>query len=162
MKEMNVKLGENKGNVRMILSDGTPYPERGSINFADRQVDPSTGAMTFEAVFKNEGNLLRPGQYVKLGLVTEFRRNALLIPQRSVNEMQGMFQVFTLADSNKLELKLVKVGPAYNMSYVIEDGIKNNEKIVIGGTQMLRNGMVITPNVKTWSPDSTNISSLMN
>ncbi|MCU0407512.1 MAG: efflux RND transporter periplasmic adaptor subunit [Bacteroidales bacterium] len=162
LKENNVKLGENKGNVRMILSDGTNYPERGSINFGDRQVDPSTGAMTFEATFNNDGNLIRPGQYVKLRLVTEYRKGALLIPQRSVNEMQGMFQVFTVADSNKLAIKLIKVGPAYNMSYVIEGGLKKDDRIVVGGTQLLRNGSIIKPDEKSWSPDSTNLSKITN
>ena len=96
-------MGEKGDNVKMTLADGTLYPLKGKINFADRQVDPSTGAMTLEAQFKNTDNLLRPGQYVKLKLVTDIGNNALLIPQRAVNEMQGLFQVFTVADSNKLD-----------------------------------------------------------
>jgi membrane fusion protein (multidrug efflux system) len=131
------------------------------MNFADRQVDPSTGALTLEAQFRNVDNILRPGQYVKLRIVTEFRKEALLIPQRTVNEMQGLFQVLTVADSNKLEIKMIKIGNQYNMSYIVEGGLKKGDKIVIGGTQMLRSGSVITPLEKTWSPDSTNISSLV-
>ncbi len=76
--------------------------------------------------------------------------------------MQGMFQVFTVADSNKIDLKLIKIGPAYNMSYIVESGLNPQERIVIGGTQMLRQGRVIKPVEKTWSPDSTNISSIIN
>jgi membrane fusion protein (multidrug efflux system) len=132
------------------------------MNFADRQVDPSTGAMTLEAEFKNMDNILRPGQYVKLKLITEFRNNSLLIPQRAVNEMQGSFQVFTVADSNKLELKFIKLGPRYNMSYIVVQGLSKGDRIVIGGTQMLRSGSVIKPIEKNWSPDSTNISSIIN
>ncbi len=74
--------------------------------------------------------------------------------------MQGLFQVFTVADSNKLVLKLIKPGPRYNMSYIVEQGLNQGDKIVIGGTQMLRSGSVINPVIKTWSPDSTNISSI--
>jgi membrane fusion protein, multidrug efflux system len=162
MEKMKIKLGAAGDVVKMTLSDGSLYPLKGKLNFADRQVDPSTGAMTLEAEFKNTDNLLRPGQYVKLKLVTELRDNALLIPQRTVNEMQGSFQVFTVADSNKLDLKLIKLGPRYNMSYVVEEGLIKGEKIVIGGTQMLRGGSVITPIEKQWSPDSTNISSIIN
>ena len=162
MQEMGLKLGEKGDVVKMTLDDGTMYPLKGKINFADRQVDPSTGAMTLEAEFKNTDNLLRPGQYVKLKLVTELRNNAILIPQRAVNEMQGSFQVFTVADSNKLNLKLIKLGPRYNMSYVVEHGLSKGERIVIGGTQMLRSGSVISPIEKQWSPDSTNISSIIN
>jgi membrane fusion protein (multidrug efflux system) len=101
MQEMKVKLGQGGDVVTMVLADGSLYPLKGKMNFADRQVDPSTGAMTLEAQFKNTDNILRPGQYVKLRLITELRKNSLLIPQRAVNEMQGSFQVFTVADSNK-------------------------------------------------------------
>jgi membrane fusion protein (multidrug efflux system) len=162
MKEMGGKIGERGDVVKMILSDGSVYPLKGRMNFADRQVDPSTGAMTLEAQFKNEDNLLRPGQYVKLRLVTEYRVKSLLIPQRAVTEMQGLFQVFTVTDSNKLEIKIIKPGPIYNMSYVVEQGLNQGDKIVIGGTQMLRSGSLINPVHKTWSPDSTIISSLTN
>jgi membrane fusion protein (multidrug efflux system) len=160
MQSMNIRLGEKGDNVKMILSDGSSYPVKGRLSFADRQVDPSTGAMTLEALFKNSDNLLRPGQYVRLKIVTEFRENALLIPQRAVNEMQGLFQVFTVGDSNKINIRLIKPGPSYNMSYIVESGLTKQDKIVIGGTQMLRSGVIIKPSEKTWSPDSTNISSI--
>jgi membrane fusion protein, multidrug efflux system len=162
MQAMKVKMGQGGDNVRMVLADGSIYPLKGKMNFADRQIDPSTGAMTLEAEFKNVNNLLRPGQYVKLRLITEFRKAALLIPQRAVNEMQGMFQVYTVADSNKIDLKLIKLGPVYNMSYIVESGLSPQEKVVIGGTQLLRAGSVIKPVDKNWSPDSTNISSIIN
>lgn len=162
LQEMKVKMGQGGNTVRMVLADGSIYPIKGKMNFADRQVDPSTGAMTLEAEFKNIDNLLRPGQYVKLRMVTEFRKDALLIPQRAVNEMQGLFQVYTVADSNKIDLKQVKIGPAYNMSYIVESGLTPQERVVIGGTQMLRAGTFIKPVEKKWSPDSMNIASVIN
>jgi len=162
MQSMGITLGARGEVVKMTLDDGTLFPLKGKINFADRQVDPSTGAMTLEAQFKNMDNLLRPGQYVKIRLVTELRDNALFIPQRAVNEMQGLFQVFTVADSNRLEIKLIKLGPRYNMSYIVEEGLKQGDKIIVGGTQLLRSGSIINPVIKTWSPDSTNISSIIN
>ena len=162
MQTMGVKLGAKEDNVKMTLADGTSYPLKGKLNFADRQVDPSTGALTLEAQFRNTDNLLRPGQYVKLKLVTEFRNSALLIPQRAVNEMQGLFQVYTVGDSNKISIKLLKLGPSYNMSYIVEEGLTKEDRIVIGGTQMLRSGSIISPISKAWSPDSTNISTISN
>jgi membrane fusion protein, multidrug efflux system len=162
MQQMKVSMGERGDVVKMVLSDGTLYPIKGKMNFANREVDPSTGAMTLEAQFKNTDNIIRPGQYVKLKLVTEYRNNAILIPQRSVSEMQGLYQVFTVADSNKLTLKLIKIGPQYNMSYIVDGGLSKGDRIVVGGTQMLRSGSVITPVEKQWSPDSTNISSIIN
>ena len=162
MQTMGVKLGAKEDNVKMTLADGTSYPLKGKLNFADRQVDPSTGALTLEAQFRNTDNLLRPGQYVKLKLVTEFRNSALLSPQRAVNEMQGLFQVYTVGDSNKISIKLLKLGPSYNMSYIVEEGLTKEDRIVIGGTQMLRSGSIISPISKAWSPDSTNISTISN
>jgi membrane fusion protein (multidrug efflux system) len=158
LQEMGVKLGEKADNVKMTLADGSAYPLKGKLSFADRQIDPSTGALTLEAVFKNTDGILRPGQYVKLKLTTDYRENALLIPQRAVNEMQGIYQVFALGDSNKLNVRLLKLGPAYNMSYIVESGLTKQDKIVIGGTQMIRSGSIVTPIEKKWSPDSTNIS----
>jgi membrane fusion protein (multidrug efflux system) len=162
MQEMGVKMGEKGDNVKITLGDGSTYPIKGKMILADRQIDPSTGAMTLEAQFRNTDNIIRPGQYVKLKLVTEYRNDALLIPQRAVNEMQGLFQIFTVGDSNKIAIKLIKLGPSYNMSYIVESGLTKQDKIVIGGTQMLRSGSIITPKEKTWSPDSTNISSIIN
>jgi membrane fusion protein (multidrug efflux system) len=162
MQKMGITLGSKADNVKMTLSDGTTYPLKGKLNFVDRQVDPSTGALTLEAEFRNADNILRPGQYVKLKLITDYRENVMLIPQRTVSEMQGLYQVFTVADSNKLEIKLITIGPRYNMSYIVEGGLKEGDRIVIGGTQLLRSGTVINPVLKTWSPDSTNISSIIN
>ena len=162
MQTMGIKLGAKADNVKMTLADGTFYPLKGKLNFADRQVDPSTGALTLEAEFRNTDNILRPGQYVKLRIVTDYRQNALLIPQRAVNEMQGLFQVYAVGDSNKISIKLLKLGPSYNMSYIVEEGLTKEDRIVIGGTQMLRSGSMISPISKTWSPDSNNISTISN
>jgi membrane fusion protein (multidrug efflux system) len=72
--------------------------------------------------------------------------------------MQGIFQVFIVGDSNKVAIKMIKPGPAYNASYIVEGGLAKGDKIVVGGTQLLRNGSFIKPDEKTWSPDSTNVS----
>ena len=160
LQGIKFSIGDRGDVVTMILSDGTLYPLKGKMNFADRQVDPSTGAMTLESQFKNSDNILRPGQYVKLRLVTDFRDGAILIPQRAVIEMQGLFRVFTVADSNKVEIKNIKLGPAYNISYVVESGLTTSDRVVLGGTQLLKSGSVIEPIDETWSPDSTSFSSV--
>ena len=76
--------------------------QKGQFSFANREVDPSTGAITLEALFDNPDKLLRPGQYVKVQVAAEIAKNALVIPQRSVIEMQGIYQVYVLGDSNKV------------------------------------------------------------
>ncbi|WP_281297730.1 efflux RND transporter periplasmic adaptor subunit [Flavobacterium limnophilum] len=154
-REVNKENSSLKGagqSISLKLSDGSLYPQTGKISFADRQIDPTTGAITFEASFPNPDKLLRPGQYVKVGLVTDVRANAFLIPQRSVIEMQGIYQVYVLGDSSKVHMQIVKPGPAYKDGYVIEDGLKSGDKIAMGGTSLLKNGSVITPKLIQWQP----------
>lgn len=141
--------------VSLKLSDGSTYPETGRVSFADRQIDPSTGAITFEAAFANPDKLLRPGQYVKISLLTDVRKNAIVIPQRAVIEVQGIYQVYVLGKDNKVNMQIVKPGPSVKDGYVIEDGLKPGDKIAMGGTSLLKNGSVITPKIIQWQLGQT-------
>jgi membrane fusion protein, multidrug efflux system len=143
-------------NIKLVLSDGSPYPYTGTFSFTDRQIDPSTGAMTLEATFTNPDKILRPGQYVKVQVVTDVRKNALVIPQRSVIEMQGIFQVFVLGDSSKVHLQIITPGPAFKDAYIVEDGLKAGDKIAMGGTSLLKTGSPITPKNTEWQPGLPN------
>ena len=154
-REINKENSSLKGagqSISLKLSDGTMYPQIGKMSFADRQVDPTTGAITFEAAFPNPDKLLRPGQYVKIALVTDVRKDALVIPQRAVIEMQGIYQVYVLGDSSKVKMQIIKPGPSYKDGYVIEDGLKSGDKIALGGTSLLKNGSVIIPKNTPWQP----------
>ncbi|MFN8135822.1 MAG: efflux RND transporter periplasmic adaptor subunit [Bacteroidales bacterium] len=139
-------------SISLKLSDGTLYPHTGKLNIVDRQIDPTTGAMTFEATFPNPEKILRPGQYVKVLVVTDVRKDALLVPQRAVIEMQGISQVFLLGDSSKVQMKIITTGPTYKDAYLVEDGLAAGDKIAFGGSQLLRNGTVITPKTIDWQP----------
>jgi membrane fusion protein, multidrug efflux system len=139
-------------SIALKLGDGTTYPQTGQLSIVDRQIDPSTGAMTFEASFPNPDKLLRPGQYVKVLVVTDVRKNALLIPQRAVIEMQGISLVYLLGDSSKVAMKIIQTGPTYKDAYIVVDGLSAGDKIAFGGTQLLRNGTVITPKQTNWQP----------
>jgi membrane fusion protein (multidrug efflux system) len=150
-KKNSSLVGAGK-SVSLLLSDGSVYPETGRISFADRQIDPTTGAVTFEAAFANPDKLIRPGQYVKIGVVTDVHKNALLIPQRSVIEMQGVFQVYVVDNNNKVDMKMVQIGPSYKDSYIVAEGLTANDKIALGGTSLLKSGSVITPKIIEWTP----------
>jgi len=155
VREINKEGSQLKGagqNISLKLSDGSLYPQTGKLSFADRQIDPTTGAMTLEAAFPNPDKLLRPGQYVKVVVVTDVRNNALLVPQRAVIEMQGISQVYVLGDSSKVVTKIIMTGPTYKDAYVVEDGLAAGDKIAFGGTQLLRNGTIITPKPTEWQP----------
>ncbi|OXA79395.1 membrane fusion protein, multidrug efflux system [Flavobacterium aquidurense] len=149
-KDSNLKNAAK--TISILLSDGSIYSEKGKISFADRQIDPATGAVTFEAAFANPQQLIRPGQYVKVIVTSDIRKNALIIPQRSVIEMQGITQVYVLGKDNKVEMKAIQLGPAFKDSYIVTDGLTANDKIALGGTSQLKSGNVITPKIQEWTP----------
>jgi len=137
--------------LELILSDGSSYPEKGSFFFADRQVDPKTGAIRMAGIFPNPGNVLRPGQYGRVRAVTATKDEALLVPQRAVSELQGSYQVAVVGGDNKIEMRTVKVGERSGSLWVIEDGLKAGETVVVEGTQKVKPGAVVEPKPYTGS-----------
>ena len=131
--------------LELILSDGSTYPEKGSFFFADRQVDPKTGAIRMAGIFLNPGNVLRPGQYGRVRAVTATKSGALLVPQRAVSELQGSYQVAVVGGANKIEMRTVKVGERSGTQWIIEDGLKAGEIVVVEGTQKIKPGAVVNP-----------------
>ena len=148
----NLGLKKAGQNISLVLSDGSLYPETGHLSFTDRQVDPTTGAVTVEAAFANPDRLLRPGQYVKINVVTDIRKDALVIPQRAVIEMQGIYQVFVVDKDNKVQMKIIQVGPSFKDAYIVTDGLAAGDRIAMGGTSLLKNGSQITPKASDWKP----------
>jgi membrane fusion protein (multidrug efflux system) len=131
--------------LELILSDGSTYPEKGSFFFADRQVDPKTGAIRMAGIFLNPGNVLRPGQFGRVRAVTATKSDALLVPQRAVSELQGSYQVAVVGGANKIEMRTVKVGERSGTQWIIEDGLKAGEIVVVEGTQKIKPGTVVNP-----------------
>src|SRR5712692_10460898 len=131
--------------LELILSDGSTYPEKGSFFFADRQVDQKTGAIRMAGIFPNPGNVLRPGQFGRVRAVTATKPAALLIPQRAVSELQGSYQVAVVGADNKIEMRTVKVGERSGTQWIIEDGLKAGETVVVEGTQKIKPGAVVSP-----------------
>lgn len=131
--------------LQLVLSDGTTFPQKGSFLFADRQVDPKTGAIRLAGVFQNPGNMLRPGQFGRIRATTSTRDDALLVPQRAVAELQGSYQVAVVGDDNKVTLRPVKVGEKVDQNWIINDGLKAGERVVVEGTQKVRPGVVVKP-----------------
>src|SRR5216684_811755 len=110
--------------LELILADGTSYPQKGSFFFADRQVDPKTGAIRMAGVFPNPGNVLRPGQYGRVRAVTSTKEEALLVPQRAVTELQGSFQVAVVGGDNKIAIRPISVGERVGSMWIIESGVR--------------------------------------
>jgi membrane fusion protein (multidrug efflux system) len=126
--------------VRLILSDGSVYPFEGQLLFAERQVNPKTGTLAVTALFPNPKNLLRPGQAGRIRLGFEERKGAVLVPQRAVNEMEGLFQVAVVSPDGVAHVVPVKVGPSYGNQFVIESGLKGGEQVVTEGFAKAKDG----------------------
>jgi membrane fusion protein (multidrug efflux system) len=132
-------------NLELILADGSVYPERGKASVANREVDVKTGTMTILALFPNPRNLLRPGQYAKVRATTETRKGALLVPQRAVQELQGSHQVAVVGADSKVSMRTVKAGARVGDLWVIDEGLKPGERIVVEGLQKVREGATVNP-----------------
>ncbi|PIU53210.1 MAG: efflux transporter periplasmic adaptor subunit [Deltaproteobacteria bacterium CG07_land_8_20_14_0_80_60_11] len=137
---------EDKGpNLDLILADGRVFPHKGRLYFADRQVDERTGTIKIATLFPNPGNILRPGQFAKIRALIETQKGALLVPQRAVNELQGRFQVAVVGPDNKVDLRWVKVGERAGPLWVIDEGLKPGERVIVEGVQKVKAGMPVTP-----------------
>ena len=146
------KLKEREPNLELILADGSVHDYKGKINFVDRGVDPSTGAVLIQASFPNPTGLIRPGQFAKVKALIYYKEDGILIPQRCINELQGMFSVLIVNKENKIESRRVEAGRKYNDFWLITDGLTADEKIVYEGIQKVKEGMIIKPIVKEVKP----------
>jgi len=129
----------------LILQDEKTYSLRGTFIFADRQVDTGTGTILVAVSFPNPGNVLRPGQFGRVRAVMSVEKDALLVPQRAVTELQGGDQVAVVGNDNKVSIKTVKVGETAGAMSVIEVGLQANDRIVIEGTQNIKDGAIVNP-----------------
>ena len=132
-------------NLELILSDGSVHNHKGKYEFIDRDVDPTTGAILVQASFPNPENIIRPGQFARVKALVHTIEDGILIPQRSVMEMQGIHNVYVINNENKVELRRIIVGPTIDSFWLVEEGLKNGEKVVYEGLQKVKPGMTVNP-----------------
>ena len=132
-------------HLELILADGSTYAHEGTFYFADRQVNESTGAIRLAGLFPNPDNILRPGGYGKVRAAIRIQKDALLVPQRAVSELQGGYQIAAVDDANKVSIRTVKVGDRVGSEWIIADGLKPGERVVAEGVQKVRPGMQVNP-----------------
>jgi RND family efflux transporter MFP subunit len=131
--------------VEIILADGTLYPRQGKFSAVDRQVDNQTGTIRLAALIPNPDNVLRPGQFVRVRVTVRTMHGALLVPQRAVNELQTSFELAVVGADNKAEIRSVKVGERVGSLWVVEDGLKPGERVVVEGLQKVRDNELVKP-----------------
>ena len=143
----------NKLEWQLRLSDGSIYPHKGRFYALDRQVDVRTGAILVKVQFPNPRNVLRPGGFGNISTVVRVQKNAMLVPQRAVNELQGGYLVAVIGLDNKVSVLPIKVGPKVDTMWIVNEGLKPGDRIVAEGVQKVRNGMEVL--AKPFQPESS-------
>jgi RND family efflux transporter MFP subunit len=126
--------------LQLLLPDGSAYERTGTIYFADRAVNPATGAIRIAGVFANPNNLLRPGAYGRVRASVKTHDGALLVPQRAVIELQGSHQVAVVGSDNKVRIRPVTVGERVGRMWIVTEGLKAGERVVVEGLMKVRDG----------------------
>ena len=142
---VDMLAASNPEPLQLTLANGNIYPQVGRIVFTDRQVDGQTGTIRIVGAFPNPGNILRPGQFAKVRALTGNNANAVLVPQRSVTELQGSYEVAVVGSDNKVTVRKVSVGDRFGSLWVIRDGLKVGEHVISEGTQKVREGSTVAP-----------------
>jgi RND family efflux transporter MFP subunit len=132
------------GSLTLILADGSVYPRTGMFQTADREIDRKTGTIRISATFPNPARTLRPGQFGRVRAETGVRDDALLVPQRAVNELQGSFEVHVVAAGNTVSTRTVKVGERVGGRWIIDQGLQAGDRVVVEGAPA-RDGTVVSP-----------------
>lgn len=129
--------------LQLILSDGSIFPHKGKIKFINREVNAVTGAILIQSIFPNPNRLIRPGQFARVRAAVKTIPNALLVPQRCVNEVQGNYSVMRVNANSEVEQVNIKLGQAYKDYFIVNDGLSANDKVVFEGLQSAKNGSLV-------------------
>lgn len=142
----------NVRNVEMILADGSIHDYPGRVVAADASIDPQTGTFTLEADFPNPDSIVIAGQFARVRVVIDDRKDALLIPQRAISELQGNFRVFVVGADGTVEMRSIEPGPPVGQLTLVNSGLKAGEQVAIEGLLQLREGATIKPRLVQFPP----------
>jgi len=137
----------------MILADNSLYPFKGHLRSVERAVDLTTGTLPVEAEFPNPDKVIRPGQFGRIRVVLEERENAILVPQRSVQEIQGAKAVLVVGQDNKVALRTIAASERSGDFFIVTEGVKPGERVVVEGIQKARPGTVVSPTTQAVSQE---------
>jgi len=137
--------GPTANSMEMIMADGNVFPYKGRFIVADRAVDLKTGTLSLIAEFPNPEHLLRPGQFGRVRLAAEVVENAILIPQKAVMEMQSAKVVYVVTADNKVQLRSLTLGDRVGQDYIVTEGLKAGERIVVDGILKVKPGATVAP-----------------
>lgn len=131
-------------DIQLTLTDGTVYSHPGKLGVIDRAVDTATGTLGLQIEFPNPELLLRPGQYGRVRILLENKANAMLVPQRAVQELQNLYSVAIVTADNKIAFRNIRVGQRVGSLWVVEEGLQDGDRVVVEGLQRIRDGVTVT------------------
>lgn len=140
------------------LSNGTTFPYKGRFYAIDRQVDVRTGAIRVQIQFPNPGNVLRPGGFGSVSTVTRVLHGALLVPQRAISELQGGFLVAIVDQDNRARIRSVKMGQKVGTWWIVDEGLKPGDRVVVEGVQKVQDGLLVTPTNYQETPSEQSVA----
>jgi membrane fusion protein (multidrug efflux system) len=129
--------------LQLILADGSTYPHQGAVNMVSPQVNPATGTVAIRGEFPNPEGILKPGLFVRVRALIEERKNATLVPQQAIQEVQGVQSVLVVGDDAKVSMRTVRTSGTVDDSAVIDSGVKPAERVIVQGAQKVRPGMTV-------------------
>ena len=132
-------------NLELVLADGSVHSQKGRITVIGRGVSTETGTLPLQATFANPGGLLRPGQFGRVRLPITTRKNAIVIPQRAVQELQGGYNVYVIGPDSVAQLRPVKLANRIGSDWVVSEGLEPADRIVVEGLQKIRAGAKVRP-----------------
>jgi membrane fusion protein, multidrug efflux system len=131
--------------LQMVLADGTLHAQRGHFQNTLNQVDPKTGTLEVQATFPNPLHNILPGQFGRVRVIGSEQKNAILIPQRAVQELQGLQSVFTVGPDNKVLARSIMTGDRIGDQWVVLQGLKAGDRVIVEGVQKVRPGAIVNP-----------------
>ena len=147
---MNKPIDQRPESIQLILADGSIFPHKARLLSVDRQVKTSTGNILVTALLPNPGNILRPGFFARARITADVLKDAVVVPQRAVSEVQGSYQLALVGADGKAEIRPVKVGTRTGTDWVISSGLKAGEKVIVEGIQKVKSGAPVS--AKPWQP----------
>jgi membrane fusion protein (multidrug efflux system) len=131
--------------VTLLLADGSTLPEKGKFVFIDRAVDPKTGTLRVRAEFPNARKQLRPGMFARIRVDLGSRTNSILVPERTVSELQGKSFVWVVGVDNKVVQRTIQLGGQVGENLLVQEGLKPGDRIILEGLQKVREGALVKP-----------------
>jgi membrane fusion protein (multidrug efflux system) len=145
---------KDEAQLELVLADGSVHPRKGRVTVVGRGVSAETGTLPLQASFPNPGGLLRPGQFGRIRLPISTRKNAIVIPQRAVQELQGTYNVFVVGADSVAQIREVKLANRTESDWVVSKGLEPADRIVVEGIQKVRPGTKVRPMTQSAGLDS--------